>query len=318
MSEIKGPSSIQVGRRLNSVSAISVVPPTNSFFRKILAICTLACSSLWKTVGTRPFIKVTSKSGTSDWLFDSGASVTCMSSKQFRLIPIDQRPEKLPNMTKLVDASGNDLHVFGVYNLQLTVHGKSIYTPVYVCQKLHSAAILGIDSISRLGIAYSGRKECFFFDDILDEKGADRFIIQTNHINAISSERFLNFATEISTTEKVKIPPLCHATVCLNSISNFGYSPPSGSYGITHIFSEHFPNVSSNSGLVQINQQGNVFAQLFNNDILPVEIPRSAVVGQLEIVNKDRLQIVDKKLFLTSIDKAVGNSKIKSPPPNCH
>ena len=37
-------------------------------------------------------------------------------------------------------------------------------------KKLHSAAILGIDSISRLGIAYSGRKECFFFDDILLKK----------------------------------------------------------------------------------------------------------------------------------------------------
>ncbi len=67
-----------------------------------------------------------------------------------------------------MDASGNDLSVLGVYNLQLTVHGKSIHTPVFVCQKLHSVAILGIDSISRLGIAYSGRKESFFFDEILE------------------------------------------------------------------------------------------------------------------------------------------------------
>ena len=79
-------------------------------------------------MGTRPFIKVTSKSGTSDWLFDSGASVTCMSVTMFRKIPVDQRPEKLPNLTKLVDASGNDLNVLGVYNLQLAVHGKSLYS----------------------------------------------------------------------------------------------------------------------------------------------------------------------------------------------
>ena len=316
MSKFRDPSSMQVGRCPASIMSVSVVPPpTNTFFTKLLTICTLACSSLWKTVGTRPFIKVTSKSGTSDWLFDSGASVTCMSIKQFRLIPLDQRPEKLPSLTKLVDASGNDLHVHGVYNLQLTVHGKSIYTPVFVCQKLHSPAILGIDSISRLGIAYSGRKECFFFDDILDEKGADRFIIQTNQINAISSERFENFATEISTTVNVKIPPLCHATVCLNSVSNYGYSPPQGTYGITHIFSENFPNISSNSGLVQIDNNGNVFAQIFNNDILTVEIPRMAVIGQLEIVSKDRLQLVDKNLYLASIEKAVGNSKTRTPPP---
>ena len=69
-----------------------------------------------------------------------------------------------------MDAGGNSLSVTGVYNLKLTVHGKSIFTPVFVVQKLHSPAILGIDSISRLGIAYSGRKQSFFFDDILDEK----------------------------------------------------------------------------------------------------------------------------------------------------
>jgi hypothetical protein len=67
--------------------------------------------------------------------------------------------------------------------LQLTVRGKSIYTHVFVCQQLHSAAILGIDSISRLRISYSGRKECFFFDNILEQKDAERFFIQTNQIN---------------------------------------------------------------------------------------------------------------------------------------
>ncbi len=124
-----------------------------------------------------------------------------MSVKQFRQIPPDQRPEKLPNLTRLVDAGGNDLNVLGVYNLKLTVHGKSIFTPVFVCQKLHSAAILGIDSISRLGLAYSGRKKCFFFDDILDQKNSEKFVIQQN-IDEINCKRFENFSTEISTTDK--------------------------------------------------------------------------------------------------------------------
>jgi hypothetical protein len=70
-----------------------------------------------------------------------------MSVKQLGQIPIDQRPEKFPSITKLVNASGNDLNVLGAYNLLLVVRGKSIYTPNFVCQKLHSAAIFGIDSI---------------------------------------------------------------------------------------------------------------------------------------------------------------------------
>ena len=296
------------------VAAIHATSPTKNFFEKILAIFTLSCSALWKTASSRPFVKVTSKSGTSDWLFDSGASVTCMSVKQFRLIPPDQRPEKLPNVTKLVDAGGNDLNVLGVYNLQLTVHGKSIFTPVFVCQKLHSAAILGIDSISKLGIAYSGRKECFFFDDILDQKGSEKFVIQQN-VNAIQCEKLDNFSTDLFTTSRLSIPPLCHATVCFKSESNSAYTPPPGTFGITHISSENFPNVSSNSGLVQVGSNNNIYAQIFNNDIVAIEIPRNAKLGQMEIVSKDRLQVVDKNSYLASIEMAVVNSKTFSAPP---
>ena len=73
---------------------ISEVPPTNTFFQTVLAICRLASGSLSKTVA--------------DWLFDNRVSVTCISIKQFQQIPIDQKPEKLPYITKLVDARGND------------------------------------------------------------------------------------------------------------------------------------------------------------------------------------------------------------------
>ena len=287
-----------------------------------MAVFTLSCSALWKTKSNRPFIKVSTAAGTTDWLFDSGASVTCMSLKLFRQIPIELRPEKLPSSTDLVDAGGNSLNVSGVYNLKLSVHGKSIFTPVFVVQKLHSPAILGIDSISRLGIAYSGDKQCFFFDDVLTMKGAEKFIIQQNSVdsishnnNSVSKERFENFSTEIFSTQKVKIPPLCHATVCLNSISKVGYTPPPGTYGVTHIYSNEFPDISSNSGLVQINNNGQVYAQIFNASILSVEIPRNVVLGQLEVVDKTRLQNVNKEVYLASIEKAVANKQTSSPPP---
>ena len=60
-----------------------------------------------------PLIKVTTKGGTSEWLYDSGASVTCMSLKQFLLILPEIRGEKLPTNTKLVTADGNDLKGVG-------------------------------------------------------------------------------------------------------------------------------------------------------------------------------------------------------------
>jgi hypothetical protein len=55
-------------------------------------------------------------------------------------------------------------------------------------------------------ITYSGRKECFFFDEILEQKDGHRLIVQKNQINEIRLERFGNFATLMFTTTNVKIP----------------------------------------------------------------------------------------------------------------
>ena len=91
-----------------------------------------------------------------------------------------------------------------------------------------------------------------------------------------------------------------------------GTHPPPGTYGISHISCDDYPNLISNSGVTEIDQNGNVFVQIFNPDVLTVTIPRAAVLGQLEIVNKDRLHVVDKQLYLASIEKTVGD--VKSPP----
>ena len=111
----------------------------------------------------------------------------------------------MPTNTKLVTADGNDLDVLGVYNIHLTVSNRSLWSPVFVCKKLHSAAILGIDCISKLGIGHSGRKDVFFFDDILDTPNAKSFIFQEN------KKSFENFATNISTisTFRTAAPALC-------------------------------------------------------------------------------------------------------------
>jgi hypothetical protein len=67
--------------------------------------------------------------------------------------------------------------------------------------------------------------------------------------------------------------------------------------------------------LVQVDSNNNIYAQIFNNDIVAIEIPRNALLGQLEIVSKNRLQVVDKNSYLASIEMAVVNSKTFSAPP---
>ena len=123
-------------------------------------------------------------------------------------------------------------------------------------------------------------------------------------------------AAGISTVTTVKIPPLCHATVCLSAESKVGYLPPPGTFGISHISCTEFPTVVSNSGLVQVNNEGNFFLQIFNNDVVSVEIPRNSILGQLEIVDKGRLHNVDRNLYLASIERAVERKQVSSPHPH--
>ena len=279
------------------VSGISI-KKQSTFFNNVITLFSI-CSAIWKTSVERPFIKIKANGNVSNWLWDSGASVSCMSLKQFRLIPPHLRPEKLPNSTKLVSAGGDDLHVVGVYNLELTVQGRSIFAPIFVCKALHSPAILGIDSISKLGIGFSAAKQVFYFDDILDLPGASKFVFQSNIEPG-------NFSTAISTISTVKINAQCHATICLNTVANSGYTSPPGVYAVSHIQNVDFPHILSNPGIVQINNEGKVFVQIFNNDILAVEIPRNVVLGQLELVPPNRLHVVDKQHYLASIEKAVG------------
>ena len=157
----------------------------------------------------------------------------------------------------------------------------------------------------------------FFFDDILDTKNANSFIFQKNEASfeKVTSIDDRAFSAGISTVTTVKIPPLCHATVCLSAKCEIGYTPPPGTFGISHVSSSEFPTVVSNSGLVQVNKEGNVYLQIFNNDVVAVEIPRNTRIGQLEIIDKSRLQNVDRNLYLASIEKAVEKTQTSLPPP---
>ena len=298
---------MQAQKVVNSpVMSISVKKP-NNFFNNVITLMSI-CSAVWKTNTERPFVKVNANGLNSNWLHDSGASVSCMSLKQFRLIPPELRPEKLPNTTRLVSASGEDLQVVGVYNLKLTVGGKSIFSPIFVCKALHSSAILGIDSISKLGISYCASKQVFFFDEILDLPNANKFVFQDN-INPDKS-----FTTKLMTAAAIHLNPNCHATISLNTVADSGYTPPPGVYAISTIESEEFPNLFSNPGIVQINDQGKVFVQIYNNDVMAVEIPRNVELGHLELVAPDRLHLVDQKVYLSSIEKAAGTQPFPPPP----
>jgi hypothetical protein len=100
----------------------------------------------------------------------------------------------------------NDLNVLCAYNLQLIVHGKSIYTHFSVSKTAQRGYHWNWQYFS-FRISYPVNT-IFFLWLSLEQKDAERFIIQTNQINKMSSEIFKNFEAEMFTIANVKIPLL--------------------------------------------------------------------------------------------------------------
>ncbi len=69
----------------------------------------------------RPFIKLETTKGVKyDWLFDTGAGLTCMSTSAFKRIAKECRPKKVCEIgSKAQGASGKSLLPEGVYMIPM-------------------------------------------------------------------------------------------------------------------------------------------------------------------------------------------------------
>jgi hypothetical protein len=121
---------------------------------------------------TRPLIKITSGPiMVEKWLFERGTGITCMSSQQFRLIPIKRRPAKLNlNQREARGASGGALILDRSYLFLMQWNGKSVMQTVIVFKNLSSPLILCIDAVDNLGITYLSRTKSLIFQENMDPK----------------------------------------------------------------------------------------------------------------------------------------------------
>ena len=272
-----------------------------SFLQSILAIFSVLVS---KVVASkeRPHISAIVNGVSGDFLWDTGAGCTIMNVKDFRKIPIEKRPPKLPHFQKLVSASGDAIHVTGVYNLKYQIGTRSVYQPTFVCT--NSSNILGIDAIGNLQITWVESRNKFVYDEIFDSPSNKKNVCFQENIDPS------NFSTEISTVAKITIPPLTHVVVPLVISPKKCYTPPPGVSGIAHIFSVDFPLVTNSPGLVTIDSSGKVFVKLCNTSPTPVSIPRNAALGLIELVPREQIFKVDEKSFVSAISR----SRTPTPP----
>jgi hypothetical protein len=92
----------------------------------------------------RPRINVTMGNKTFNWLFDTGAAITCMNANSFRQSFSGKQPKLLHQGTGCVAANRSKMNSLGVFKLPMTIRGRKFLHPVTVVKDINDN-IIGID-----------------------------------------------------------------------------------------------------------------------------------------------------------------------------
>ena len=225
----------------------------------------------------RPIIKLKSIKGlTENWLFDTGAGLTCISLKAFRQICQESRPMKIHGVGKNANgADGGKLFPQGTYVIPLEFEGSKILQQVQVYANLHTDAILGIDAIDNLGITYLSRTKEFVFQETLKQS------------------RFAK--ADLRTVSVLKLPAHTSCPVRLGTSCGKRHTPmAAGLKSVSTIGNLDFPQIFAQPGLVIPNHQGDVTVLMQNCSDMDIEIPRDTVVGYIENLQNESFEEISE------------------------
>jgi len=99
--------------------------------------------------------RVTARAGgkTFSWLFDTGASVTCMTANSFNAAFPHDKPRRVQNAQHCTAASGNRMHSLGIFEIDLEIKGKKYPHHINVIDQL-TDNIIGIDFMHQHKLHY--------------------------------------------------------------------------------------------------------------------------------------------------------------------
>jgi len=89
----------------------------------------------------RPRINVTMGNTTFNWLFDTGAAITCMNANSFRQAFKNSRPKKITNGNGCVAANGSRMNSLGFFEIPMTIRGRKFVHPVTVVEDINDNII---------------------------------------------------------------------------------------------------------------------------------------------------------------------------------
>jgi hypothetical protein len=120
-----------------------------------IAMCNKIFNQMTPFNGDRIRPRVTARAGGKafSWLFDTGASVTCMTAASFKAAFPHSQPRRVENAQNCTAASGNQMNSLGIFEIDLQIKGKNFKHTVNVNDQL-TDNIFGIDFMHKHKLHY--------------------------------------------------------------------------------------------------------------------------------------------------------------------
>jgi hypothetical protein len=214
-------------------------------------------------------------------LYDTGADISCIDEKEFRKIPIDQRPKanSFSIFKQFLSASKTPLAVKGVYNLPITIKGRTITHPFYVVKGLSDPFILGADFIHENKLGYCPEKREIFWSSRKWTKGI------------------------ASLTSACVLPAFSVTSVKVNLLSEEGGRPDALKPILVQIKSMDNPLLAGGPGLITPNEQGQATVEIRNCGPEFYELKRGQIIGTLENAEEYEIKPMNPDLVNSIINK---------------
>ena len=222
----------------------------------------------------RPMVEINSWPIMKDkWLYDTGASITCMSTERFRAIPINKRPTKINTPVREARAAnGKPLIPDGEYLFPMEWGGKKIMQQVTVFKNLSSPLILGINGVDNLGLI---------------RKMGNKFELEEES----DPETFKR--ADLKVISQITIPALTGLPIKVKtSLGKNGEPMPHGIRAVSTVACLDYPEIFAQPGLVCPDSQGHVTLLIQNCGNTDVTMSRNTVVGFIENLNNQDFEAI--------------------------
>jgi len=211
---------------------------------------------------------------TFSWLFDMGASVTCMTKNSFDAAFPHKKPRKVQNSQHCTAASGDKLNSLGIFEIDLFIKGKKFTHHINVMDSL-TDNIIGIDFMHKHKLHYD---------------------VQTRQVKIAGIE-----GDQIVAIKEQVLPALASTVIT----ARYKGKPEPNVNFIATIFSPKNPMLSGMPAVVSIDKNNNCKIVIDYCAPYDVTIDRNDIVGLMD-KETDQLQLLDDATIsavLSDIDK---------------